>query len=174
MMCLVLMVVAAAFLRSVRKVCCFFCAFLSELIRGHIITLLRVLRPVAGLLRAGFGLLVDVDWRLDALVDNDWRLVVPPGGGDVDWVRLAGGGVLLLGSLRRGAGLVSLPWRRGGLILRLTGRRRLISRFSWGRRLVSWFGGLRLVCLSIDLDRLRIIRSRTRTVRGLGSTVLRL
>merc|ERR1719490_652440 len=130
MMCLVLIVVAsaaAAFLRSVRKVCYYFCAFLSELIIcGHIFTLLSVLRPVAGLLRAGFRLLINVDWRLDALVDDDWRLVVSPGGGDVDWVRLAGGGVLLLRSLRRGAGLVSLPGRRGGLILRLAGGRRLI------------------------------------------------
>ena len=126
------------------------------------------------MLRAGFRLLIDVDWRLDALVDDDWRLVVSPGGGDVDWVRLAGGGVLLLRSLRRRAGLVSLPGRRGGLILRLAGGRRLISWLSWGWRLICRLGGLRLVSLSIDLNRLRLIRFRTRTIGGLGSTVLRL
>ena len=125
-----------------------------------------------------------MDWGLDSLIDDDWGLVVSPGGGDVDRVRLTGGRVLLLGSLRRRAGLVSLPGRRSGLILRLTGGRRLISRLtggrrlvswlSWGRRLISRLGGLRLVCFFIDLNRLRLIRPRKRTIGGLGCTILRL
>ena len=112
-----------------------------------------------------------MDWGLDSLVDDDWWLVVSPGGGDVDRVGLAWGGVLLLLSWRLGAGLVSLPgWRC-----------RLVRGLGWGRRLVSWLGGLvsrlgrlRLVCRLSGGGLVALNRLGRRTIGWLRSTVLRL
>ena len=73
-----------------------------------------------------FWLLIDVDWGSDSLVDDDRGLVVLPGGGDVDWVGLAGGRILLLLSRRLGPGLVGLPGWRRGLVGGLRGGRRLV------------------------------------------------
>jgi len=152
----------SASLRSVGKVCSFI-AFLS-------------------VLRLGFWLLIDVDWRPDSLVDDDRWLVVLPGGRDVDGIGLAGGGILLhrpwrgLGAglvilLRRRRGLVGgLCWRRG-LIGGLCGRRGLVCRLC-GLRLISRLCGLGLglVC-RLGWARLVALWPGRRAICWLGSTV---
>ena len=48
------------------------------------------------ILRLGFWLFINMDWRSYSLVNDDWRLIILPWSWDVHWLLLGWSSILLL------------------------------------------------------------------------------